>query len=213
MYFTKGSRSIPYVFVFALGMLLLFFSIICRNKKSKMIDSKHPPAYVNILEIKNLQEIIQVLPDVPPVVDLTTITPSHIIISDIGNEEWGLKVNRGFKKGELIHTTPLSFFSPNYDTKIITPIGEKYIYPATHSCIKIMDRAVFAYWDTLLNHRYLPNCYYSPYLTIANGQWFVSLVAVNAINAGDELCINYIGLLFFYIKLYISLLFPVKINW
>ena len=45
MYFTKGSRSIPYVFVFAVGMLLLFFSIICRNKKETM------PQKVYILDI------------------------------------------------------------------------------------------------------------------------------------------------------------------
>ena len=216
MYFTNGLTTYFYfylLFFFAIGSLLLFFIIICYTKKSKMIDITQNQDNVNILEIKNLQDLITPIPDVPPVVDFTSITPSHLIISDIGNEEWGLKVNRGFKKGELIHTTPLSFFSSSYDTKIITPIGEKYIYPATHSCIKILDREVFAYWDTLLNHNYLPNCYYSPYLRISNGQWFVSLYAVKDINAGDELYINYIGLLFFYAKLYGSLLFSNKIKW
>jgi len=209
MYFNK--KLFSYILFFTLFILVLVV-IIIKNKNNRL-DISVNQDNVNILEITNLQEIINTIPDIPPLVDFSEITPSHIIISDIGNEEWGLKVNKSFKKGELIHSTPISFFSDNYDTKIITPIGEKYIYKSTHSCIKILRRHMFAYCHTLLNHSYIPNCYYSPYFKFSNGQLYVSLFAVKDIYSGDELYINYISLLFFYIKLYISILFSKNINW
>jgi len=80
---------------------------------------------INISEIKNLQNIIDNIPDCPVNIDFNIIMPSHLTIYDMSDNEWGLKVNKYFKRGELIHKTPISFFSQEYKTKIITPIGEK----------------------------------------------------------------------------------------
>ena len=107
-------------------IIILFLLIIIFNKlKKKNYNIHENQNNINISEIKNLQNIIDNIPDCPVNIDFNIIMPSHLTIYDMSDNEWGLKVNKYFKRGEIIHKTPISFFSQEYKTKIITPIGEK----------------------------------------------------------------------------------------
>jgi len=195
-----------YIKILCILFLVAITTKILYKYRQSSISENINTDNINILEVKNMVSFLNNIEEIPPEINIENIIPKHLSISSSKNKGWMLVSNKKIKKGGLISNAPIAFFSKKYNTKIISKIGEKYVYPHIHSGIEISNNDVFAYWDAFINHDINNNAYYSPYISIKNGRYFSSLFASKDIQPNEEITINYHILGLIYIKLVILLL-------
>ena len=175
-----------------LSIIIIFFIIISFKYQSVNIKGS---GFINLLKIKNTNEIIDKSTINDKIIDLRNIMPDNIGIRYYKNKGWGVYTMKDIKKNSIIYMCPYIFIEKPFDTKIISSIGEKYLDTSIIGNYKINNKYLFTLWDSFINHSFKPNSYYK-YKEYYNDLKVYSILYANKnIKKNEELTINYIYLL------------------
>lgn len=124
------------------------------------------------------------------IIVIDQILPEHIEIDTYEGKGWGLKTTKLIKAGEIVYHFPICKL-PEYNVRVLSVFGERIINPSVHLSKFARKYGIFPYWDCFLNHSDQPNAVHDFKIKLKNNKIYSSLVALEDINPGSEILINY----------------------
>jgi len=179
-----------FIFIFiVLSVFIRFFYIM---KTRRIVIDLNKNYDINLLLIKNLDEILMKSQLEDDIIDIRKTIPNSIKLKMIHKKGYGIIARKNIKKDEVIYKTPISCFHKSKNIKVITELGKRNVIPAHHCDGYFKDYILFDYWDIFLNHDFNHNARFTTLLTYNNGKLYQTLYAYKDIRKGDEITIDYI---------------------